>query len=246
MWIENVSWDNVQKGIEDGRVVVVPVGAAAKEHGQHLPLGTDKLIAKYYCERVSKKFPILIAPMVQFGYYPAFQKYPGSQSISFEVFHALLHEICMQIISWKPRGVVILNTGVSTTPAVTMVSRQIFDSNGFEILVANLERLLSGKFKLFNDDGSHADAMETSMVMDIDESLVRLERAAPEMSETLRMGVPLLQRPLFMQPFDASDYSYNATGSIGDPTKATKELGKIVNEHVIEKFVEALMEEYGK
>jgi hypothetical protein len=42
-----------------------------KEHGPHLPLGTDRLLADYLAARIAERVPAVIAPVLTYGYYPA-------------------------------------------------------------------------------------------------------------------------------------------------------------------------------
>ncbi len=45
VWLEDLTWPEAKARFEAGALVVVPVGAAAKAHGPHLPLKTDALTA---------------------------------------------------------------------------------------------------------------------------------------------------------------------------------------------------------
>ena len=44
-WIEDLAWPQVAARIAAGATVLVPIGARAKEHGHHLPMKTDYLLA---------------------------------------------------------------------------------------------------------------------------------------------------------------------------------------------------------
>jgi creatinine amidohydrolase len=46
-FLEDLTWDEAEKQFAAGRPVLVPVGAFAKEHGLHLPLKTDSVIARH-------------------------------------------------------------------------------------------------------------------------------------------------------------------------------------------------------
>jgi creatinine amidohydrolase len=45
-FVEQLSWDAVAQRIERGAAAILPIGAAAKEHGFHLPLNTDRIQAR--------------------------------------------------------------------------------------------------------------------------------------------------------------------------------------------------------
>jgi creatinine amidohydrolase/Fe(II)-dependent formamide hydrolase-like protein len=79
-WLADLTWQDAEARRRDGALVVVPVGAAAKAHGPHLPLDTDRTLARALAEGVAHELPVLIAPIIDQGWYPAFTGYPGSQS----------------------------------------------------------------------------------------------------------------------------------------------------------------------
>jgi creatinine amidohydrolase/Fe(II)-dependent formamide hydrolase-like protein len=53
-------------------VLVIPLGARLKEHGYHLPLNNDWTMAEYFSKQVFASCPVLMAPTVEHGFYPAF------------------------------------------------------------------------------------------------------------------------------------------------------------------------------
>ena len=62
-WLEELTWPQARKWIAAGRVIVIPVGAISKEHGHHLPLNTDYLLARAFARGVIDALPILAAPL---------------------------------------------------------------------------------------------------------------------------------------------------------------------------------------
>ena len=104
--------------------MVIPIGAGAKEHGHHLPLATDAIIAERLGEEVRQRLPVLVAPVVTFGYYPAFHRYPGSQHLSTATYHALLTELIEGFIRQGVGRIALINTGVSTEGTVENVCRR--------------------------------------------------------------------------------------------------------------------------
>src|SRR5262245_15418209 len=56
-FLEDLTWPEAGARIVAGAVVVVPVGAAAKEHGPHLPLRTDYLVARERGRRLAEALP---------------------------------------------------------------------------------------------------------------------------------------------------------------------------------------------
>src|SRR5476649_540253 len=53
--IENMTWPEVEAAFKSAPVVIVPIGAAAKEHGLHLPMNTDLVQANYFRDRLLER-----------------------------------------------------------------------------------------------------------------------------------------------------------------------------------------------
>src|SRR5882757_11458644 len=115
VWLEDLTWPEAKARFEAGMPVVIPIGAASKAHGPHLPLKTDALTARALAQRLIERLPAAVAaPVVGFGFYPAFTAFAGSQHLSAETFKALLGELLGNLRGHGVRRIAILNTGVST------------------------------------------------------------------------------------------------------------------------------------
>src|SRR5437588_12981333 len=79
--LEDLTWVDAERVLTPDTVVVLPLGAEAKEHGPHLKLKNDWLMAEYLKTRVLEQADVVIAPTVNYNFYPAFVEYPGSTSL---------------------------------------------------------------------------------------------------------------------------------------------------------------------
>ena len=82
--VGELRWPEAERVLTADRVVVLPLGAAAKEHGPHLLLRNDQILADYHARRVLQARPVAMLPTLTYGFYPAFLEYPGSTSVSFD------------------------------------------------------------------------------------------------------------------------------------------------------------------
>jgi creatinine amidohydrolase len=224
-WIGDLTWPEVAHRLREGALVVVPVGAAAKAHGAHLPLDTDRVIACALAQRVADALPVLIAPVIDVGWYPAFEGYPGSQSITAESFTSLLVQIIAKLIGDGARHVAVINTGVSTEAPLSLAAYQIRERTGVKIAIADIRNLGREAHGLLEQAGSggHADEHETSLMLAIDPGKVHLERARAEPQAECEPTV--FRRPVvFASDGEGADLS--ALGATGDPTLASAEKGR--------------------
>ena len=176
VWLEDLTWQEAKARFEAGAVVVVPVGAAAKAHGPHLPLKTDALTARALAQRLIERLPVVAAPVVGFGFYPAFTAFAGSQHLAADTFKTLVRELIGNLAGHGVRRIAILNTGVSTeTPLDEVVGE------GGDVLVLHVRQLGGKADGLFDSlEGGHADERETSVMLALEPRSVRMDRLVPE------------------------------------------------------------------
>ena len=192
VWLEDLTWPEAKARFEAGALVVIPVGAAAKAHGPHLPLKTDSLTARALGQRLIERLPVLVAPVVGFGFYPAFTAFAGSQHLSAETFKALMVELLGNLRGHGVRRLAILNTGVSTEKPIDEVA-----AGASDLLVLHMRGLGASAEKLLAvTDGGHADERETSVMLALEPRSVRMDKLA-------------------------LDGPFERTGATGDPARAT-------------------------
>ena len=78
--LEGLTWPEAETVLTPETVVLIPLGAASKEHGPHLRLRNDLTLADYLTQRVADATSVVVAPTLTYHHYPAFLEYPGSTS----------------------------------------------------------------------------------------------------------------------------------------------------------------------
>lgn len=243
VWLQHLTWKEAADLFAGDPVVVIPVGAASKEHGPHLPLETDYLYARTLATRVAETLPVAIAPVVGFGYYPAFTKWAGSQHLRAETFRALMVDLLDGFVTQGVRRLAIVNTGVSTEPVLQLAVRDIRDRHGILVATADIGRLgRSADHLMAQQSGGHADERETSVMLAIDPSQVRMDAAAPDYGNRADAPPNVFRRPLVLDPDSESGADFSATGAIGDPTLATAGKGRAVLDAMADDLVSGLVD----
>jgi creatinine amidohydrolase len=217
--LEDLTWIEAEKRLGPDTVVVIPIGAAAKEHGPHLRLKNDLLLADYFKQRVLAATDVVVAPTVAYHHYPAFAEYPGSVSLRFETARDLIIDICASLAAYGPRRFYALNTGVSTSKPLAAAAA-VLEKEGIVLAYTDLVKALGPIEKQVakQEGGGHADEIETSMMLVIAPEMVEMSKAVKDYDPngsgmTRKAGGP---------------GTYSPTGSWGDPTLATREKGEIV------------------
>ncbi len=239
-----MTWPEAAERFADGAVVVIPVGAAAKEHGHHLPLNTEYLIVKELTGRLTGSLPIIAAPVVTFTYSPVFKGYPGSQHLSAESFMKMVRELLASLVAQGAQHIAIVNSGDSTEGPLRLVINQFFDETAVRVGLSNLRLLGRDLDSILEQDlGGHADERVTSMMLAIAPEAVRMERTRPDYGRRSRPSNRVFSQPVrFSGDKAAEDIDFSATGIIGDPTLATAKKGKRLLEEITEQLAEGLRE----
>lgn len=194
-----------------GAVVLVPVGSI-EQHGPHLPLETDSVIAQAVAARVAELLEggddrVLVAPPLTYGSSGEHQAFPGTCSIGSEALHQVLVELVRSARSWAARVVFVNAHGgnvVALRRAVTQLAGE-----GHDVAWAACRT---------EDVDLHAGRTETSLMLYLQPWAVRIHRAEPGCSEPLADILPALRAGKL------ADLSPN--GVLGDPTGATAAEGQ--------------------
>ena len=239
--VERLSWPEVAGLFRAGWPVLLPVGAAAKEHGRHLPMATDRIVADALARRVAERLPVAVLPTVAQGHYPAFVDYAGSQSLSAATFTRLICELLDGLVAQGARRIAVLNTGVSTEGPIAAAQREALERHALKVPAAHIRELgRSGRARLRQRLGGHADEAETAIMLVLAPELVRLERAAPDYGGELDAASTVFRVPARLSTDPAAGVDFSPTGARGDPTLATPALGAALLAEIVDRLVAGL------
>ncbi|HZY82880.1 MAG TPA: creatininase family protein [Cyclobacteriaceae bacterium] len=225
--LEDLTWMQAEKILTPETIVVIPLGAASKEHGPHLLLKNDLILAEYFKNRVLQSANVVIAPTINYHFYPSFVEYPGSTSLKLGTARDMVIDICTGLSKFGPKKFYVLNTGVSTVRALQPAADSLQKAGitmHFTDLIKSLEPIES-KIRQ-QEGGTHADEMETSMILYMKPDAVDMKKAVKDYH-------PSTGRGLTRDPNNKNS-TYSASGVWGDATLATKEKGKIIVEGLVE------------
>jgi creatinine amidohydrolase len=224
--LEELTWREAEQVLRPDTLVVIPIGAECKEHGPHLKLKNDWLLAEYFKRAIMKSAAVVVAPTVNYHYYPSFVEYPGSTTLRLETARDLLVDICRSLARFGPRKFYALNTGVSTMTPLALTA-EILTDEGIDFRYTDIRKLIDpveAEVK-HQKGGTHADEIETSMMLFVAPASVDMSRAVQDYHPSPKGG--LTRNP-------KGEGSYSASGIYGDATLATRQKGEIVVRAVID------------
>lgn len=183
-------------------IVAVPLGAC-EQHGPHLPLRTDSLVAAWLCDSLAaSRDDVVVAPLLGVGASGEHDGFAGTLSIGTEVLAAVCVELVRSARRWA-RGVVFVSGHGGNADALGAVERVCAHEG--DAVVTWLARALDGD--------AHAGRTETSIVLALDGTCVRHNEVVQGVTTPLSVLAPALRRD--------GVASVSASGVLGDPTKAS-------------------------
>ena len=221
--IETLPWTDAVRLLDTSAVVMIPLGAQSKEHGPHLPLNNDWLLAEYFAAKVAAATHVVVYPTVNYSFYPAFTEYPGSTSLRLETARDMIVDIIRSIARHGPRRFYVLNTGVSTVRALAP-ARDSLAASGIVMVYTDILKVGKDAEDRVRQQqgGTHADELETSMMLYMHPEVVNM-RLAPD---DYHPGTGGLTRDSAAAVRDGKTWS--RTGTYGNAKLATREKGRIL------------------
>lgn len=189
-------------------LVLVPVGSV-EQHGPHLPLDSDTVIADAVTREVAAELPnAWVAPPLSYGASGEHQAFPGTSSIGSEALHHVVVELVRSMRRWA-RRIVLVNGHGGNVPALTAAVDQ---------LRAEHHDVAWIPCALQDTADAHAGRTETSLMLHLRPATVRLDQA--EAGNT----APIAQLMPYLVAGGVRSVSLN--GVLGDPTGASAEEGR--------------------
>ncbi|MEM9205286.1 MAG: creatininase family protein [Pseudomonadota bacterium] len=224
----------------DKTVVVQPLGAI-EQHGPHLPISTDAVIAEELCKRAVLGMgdaPVLLLPVQHVGKSNEHLAYPGTLTLSAHTLIDVWTEIGESVSRAGLKKLVFVNAHGGQPQIMEVVAR--------ELRVRHQMMAVSSSWwhMGFPDDlipadeqkhGIHGGLVETSLMLHFVPNLVRMEHAedfSPAMKDLETEADRLKYLGGVGMGWMAQDI--HPAGVAGNASAATSDIGKAIADHVID------------
>ena len=211
----------------DPSLMVLPVGALER-HGDHLPLGTDGILALYVAEAVAEKLGAVLLPPIWYGVCTAMRGHRGTFDVSQEALSSYVIEVLLEAHRNGARLVAVINGHGGNTQALHYAAREASRRSELAVAVIDWWRDVATdtRAELFDKPG-HAGEDETSAMLAVRGELVDMSAATA--FETERPPIRVYSRKLEERLY--------AKALTGDASKASPDKGKRWLEAVVEDIV---------
>jgi len=217
-----MSWVDVAAHIARDPRLIVPVGAL-EQHGPHLPLGTNVLIARRIAVDLSHEFNVLRAPTIYYGVnVKGAQNYAGTATLRQKTLHRSLNEL---IATWESHGITefIMITAHRHEPHLDALATLITHKarvrvvSVWDVDITDLLEAQPGPL--------HADEAETSFMLFAYPELVMMDRAKDfDLSE--KQYKRYLKGQMVVPPAGGA-------GVVGHPSVATAAKGESIYKRML-------------
>lgn len=223
-----MSWPEFEATLKDRDFVFLPIGAI-EQHGPHLPMGTDTIIAEYICERLAQNTGGIL--LQSLSYTPSFslRLYPGTVYVSNQTMTATIVEIADALYQHGVKTIYAYVAHLGASTACQAAERELLIKDS-----AKLVRLVMPGYqqaiekhcvsKRWHKTYVHAEEYETSAILAIRPDLVDMSKAVREYPEV---------DPLF-GPISLPWNAFCKSGVIGDATVATAKTGLNILEDIFQ------------
>ncbi|KFL27851.1 creatinine amidohydrolase [Devosia sp. 17-2-E-8] len=226
--VAKAGWVDVKAAAERGVLAVLAVGAV-EQHGAHLPLLTDTVLAAGVARRVAMGLDALLLPAIAYGDAWNNEGFTGTLSLSPTTLRAVVEDIGRGLHRIGVKGLVTINGHFGNREPIALAARTLAEL-GLPVLHLDYPKLevFAGEVCTSEPAGNHfyhADEVETSMMLALAAETVAMDKAAPE--------YPAFPETFGLEPMQLS--TFNRSGVFGDPRPASAEkgealIGKIVAE----------------
>lgn len=187
--LEDLSWSAIKALQDDGcDFLIVPVGAT-EQHGPHLPINTDTVIARSICEYASAKTGVPVLPALNYTVSIGHtEKWPGTFSLFHETFIHTIREIATWAVATGWRRVLFVNSHFGNDASLRVaVDRLRFDFvNTLQIATRNTFNLTPSIWNYFISDAEdlHANQAETDLMLHLAPETVCMDRVQDDPDRT--------------------------------------------------------------
>ncbi len=205
------------------RRAIIPVGSL-EQHGMHLPVSTDSLIAEYVARMAAEKVGAFVLPVVSYGV--SFEHKPMfNVSLRNSTLSTMLCDMCVSLADNNVKEIIIVNGHHGNMGALQYIAQDLYGKLPKDVSVHTIHY-----WHMMKREFDHAGEVETSLVLAIAPELVRMNLAAPnskKLSKSKAAYNSITNAP-------CSFPKITGNGVWGDPRKATSAKGeKLIQEIVV-------------
>jgi len=235
--IGDLTFQDVGAVLHADSVFCLPMGSM-EQHGPHLPLNTDTVLAEALTHRIVERwgetYDLWRLPALAAGLSHEHSWAPGTLSLSIAGMTAYLRDLSREIVRALPaRRLFIVNGHGGNRGMLEAIGRELRADFGLDVCALHLGAIMSPVSGEAVPE-IHAGKDETSVMLALAPDLVRRDRIAHGKPATDAAAVrALILNPAASWTWSSGDPSIADKGVIGDAAAASVEHGTLLIQRVI-------------
>src|SRR5699024_7776848 len=247
LYLHEQKWEDVQNYLKESQTILLPVGSV-EQHGHHLPLGTDSILAQDIALEVGESTHTLVASPLWYGWAPHHMAYPGTVTLRPETLTQLVEDVLNSLIYHGFKKIIIVNGHrEANLPPLRIAMTRVRNQTGAFISIDDTFYINYVKVKEISEVApggiGHAEELETSVMYYKHELLCSPENAVkniPEEKHKFLQHDPHVLTDKILTASDVGDYkeTTKGIGVMGDASTASAEKGKAYQEQLVQNIVD--------
>ena len=243
----DIHWPDIA-GARPARWIAVLPLAATEQHGPHLPLGTDVMIAEAYLARVREilpdKIPATFLPVQPIGVSTEHLAYPGTLTLPAETALKVWIALGESVARAGIKKLVMVSSHGGNSATMSLVAQELRARHGLLAVTTAWSRFGAPEGMFSAEElrhGVHGGAVETSIMLARYKQHVRTDAIAEFRPASFAMEQDYrwlsAHRPA---PFAWQTQDLHPSGAVGDARQASAEKGELLLDHGARAFCELL------
>jgi creatinine amidohydrolase len=235
-----LTFPDVSRWLKETSILCLPIGAF-EQHGAHLPLNTDAVIAEELARRIvarwGNEFDLWLLPTISVSLSREHDWAPGTLSLAIQSFVALLKDIAREIVRALPaRNIAVISGHGGNRGILDNLMHELYRECGLNLCVMHPFDLAQAMTPTAGPD-VHGGRNETSVMLALAPHLVRQDQIASACGAAGKDSKDAIAAMIFDRgvsfPWRTDDHRLAANGVIGDPHGASAEFGQAIIDSVV-------------
>ena len=235
----------IRRAIEDRAVLLLPLGQT-EQHGVHLQVGCDSIIAERVAAAAAGslegEIPVLVLPGIHYGYVPkSIQDWPGSFRIRWNIMVEYVADVCTSAVEMGFEKLILVSTHGPHADVGKLAAREVFDRTGVGIVFSMPHGLCRERFAEVRKSGMggacHAGEYETSLLLHFG---YPVDLSETDAGDAVKVCNEWVAGDMLGGSGQASWSTWalqiSDSGAYGDPSVATAETGRDTFEAILEAY----------
>jgi creatinine amidohydrolase len=231
MLLEEMSWNMVEEKLETVKTIILPYGSC-EAHGFHAPLFTDTKIAFEIASKAAEELNIFVAPAIPYGVCRTTRGFSGTLSLSFDSLKILTYDLIRELAETGFEEIILFTAHCGKSQIIALREAGFSytrNSSKSKVFLVSAADLVDERVKQLTESPLyHADELETSLMLFLAPSFVKMDKAVKEFPKVPKYLIKTTGRP------------WMKSSVLGDATKASYEKGEKIFNLLVDNLVQVI------